>query len=319
MTRHITEPLAPGLTRTWTVSEVLFEAQTPYQHMLIGRTEHGITLFSGNIDAADVMERQSAEKGPSQLVYHEALMVPALALAGPGRAPARDRVLIVGSSEGVAAQMARNAGAAHIDHVDIDRECVQACARYLPYGYTPAEVDAALAGEGRVRLHIEDGLQFVEARLKENRTLSAEDRTSYDVIVIDVQDEHPTGGAQHNRLYAPYFLQRCKDLLTPDGVLSTQAGSFILWQQDTLRQTLKRYSELFPSILCYSSWEHGWSFVTGKKSASANPLPTELQRRLAKLPFQPVTLDALSAASATILPFHARSAVSPATGPSQEL
>ncbi|GAA1612825.1 spermidine synthase [Nonomuraea maheshkhaliensis] len=318
MTRYITEPLAPGLTRTWTVSEVLYEARTPYQHMLIGRTEHGITLFSGDIDAADVMERQSAEKGPSQLVYHEALMVPALALAGPGRTPVRDRVLIVGSSEGVATQMARDAGAALIDHVDIDLECVQACARHLPYGYTPAEVDAALAGEDRVRLHIEDGLQFVEARLKENHTLPAEERTHYDVIVIDVQDEHPTGGAQHNRLYTRHFLQRCKDLLTADGVLSTQAGSFILWQQETLRATLKRYSDVFPSILCYSSWEHGWTFVTGKKSASASPLPTLLQRRLASLSYQPATLDALSAASATILPFHARPAVSPATGPIQE-
>jgi spermidine synthase len=311
MTRHITEPLAPGLTRDWTITDVIFEANTRYQHMLIGRTSHGITLFSGDIDTPHVMERQSSEL--SQLVYHESLMVPPLAVA-----ESLDRVLIIGSSEGVATQIALQAGAAHVDHVDIDHECVERCATYLPYGYTEQEVKAAFAGDGPVRLHIADGLEFVEARVEENRTRPMENRTLYDVIVIDVQDENPARGAQHNRLYAPYFLRRCKELLTPSGVLSTQAGSPTLWQQDTLHLTLQRYSEVFTDTLCYTSVEHAWSFVSGSSRPTEDPLSILLQRRLAALPYRPEKMDALSAVSATILPFHARPALASATGPVQE-
>src|SRR5262249_16189983 len=66
------EPLAPGLTRTWRLSEVTCDVRTEFQHLVIGRTEQGVSLFSDG-------ERQSTEL--SQLVYHEALLVPALLLA----------------------------------------------------------------------------------------------------------------------------------------------------------------------------------------------------------------------------------------------
>ncbi|WP_188196694.1 spermidine synthase [Nonomuraea sp. SYSU D8015] len=297
MTRNATETLSPGLTRTWTITDVVYEAKTPYQQVLIGDTPHGRTLFCGD---ADAMERQSSEL--SQLLYHEALMVPPLALA-----PARPRVLIIGSSEGVASQIARRAGAAHVDHVDIDLECVRACAEHLPYGYTLADVEAALAGDGQVRLHAEDGHQFVLARLA--------DGTRYDVIVVDLPDEAPDSDAQHNRLYARDFLSRCKDLLTAGGVVSTQAGCPTLWRQDTLRRALTRFNELFPSVLCFNAWEHEWSFITGAPHASDYPLSTLLQRRLSTLPYRPETMDTVSAASATILPYHLRPAMVPLPTP----
>ena len=81
----------------------------------------------------------------------------------------------------------------------LDREAVELCARFLPYGYSPAE----LAG-----VHYVDGWEFV-ARCTER----------YDVVVVDLPDEHP-GGAQHNRLYQAEFLLRCKALLTPGGVVA---------------------------------------------------------------------------------------------------
>lgn len=291
MIRNATETLSPGLTRTWTITDVAYEATTPYQQMLIGDTPHGRTLFCGD---ADAMERQSSEL--TQLIYHEALMVPPLAVAEH-----LDRVLIIGSSEGVATQIALQAGAAHVDHVDIDLQCVRECARYLPYGYTPTDVEAALAGDGQVRLHAMDGHQFVLARLA--------DGTRYDVIVVDLPDETPDSDAQHNRLYARDFMNRCKDLLTAGGVVSTQAGCPTLWRQDTLRRALTRFHELFPSVLCFSSWEHEWSFLTGTTHSQDYPLSTLLQRRLPALPYRPTTMDPVSAASATILPYHLRSAV----------
>ncbi|MEV4116952.1 spermidine synthase [Nonomuraea sp. NPDC049695] len=284
-TSSVTEVLASGLTRRWEI-DPLFAARTTYQQMLIGRTAQGVTLFCGDDDSN--MERQSAEL--SQLTYHEALIVPPLALASQ-----LFRVLIIGSSEGVATQIALQAGAAHVDHVDIDLECVEACAEHLPYGYSPADVQAALAKTGRAHLHAQDGHRFVQERLV--------DGTRYDVIVIDLPDESPGSDAQHNRLYAVDFLMSCKDLLAPGGVVSTQAGCPTLWRQKTLRTSLDRFKTLFPSVLCFSSWEHEWAFVTSSPDASRS-LPAELQQRLPHLAYQPRTMDAASVASAVVLPYH---------------
>jgi spermidine synthase len=116
----IVEPLAPGITRNGSLSEVICEAHTEFQDLVIGRTDQGVALFSDG-------ERQSTAF--SQLIYHEALLVPALLLADR-----IERVLVIGSGEGVISQLAVSAGAAPVDHVDIDREG-SVCAEYLPYGY----------------------------------------------------------------------------------------------------------------------------------------------------------------------------------------
>ena len=134
---RIAEPMGPGLTRVWEVEEVLFAGHTSYQDVLIGRTAQGVSLFCDN-------ERQSTEA--SQLVYHEALMVPAMLLAERVR-----RVLVIGSSEGVACELALAAGAEEVDHVDIDEQAVRACAEHLPYGYTVDDLDRAERGDGPIR------------------------------------------------------------------------------------------------------------------------------------------------------------------------
>jgi len=282
MTR-ITEPLAPGLTRQWTLREVIYSGHTAYQRLTIAHTSQGITLFSDD-------DRQSSEL--SQLVYHEALMVPGLLLAA-----ARDRVLIIGSSEGVASQIAIAAGAALVDHVDIDRECVELCAEHLPYGYNPQELRVAVDGVGPVRVHYSDGFAFIA-----ERAVAAE---RYDVIVIDLPDEVLGGSAQHNRLYGIDFLARCRELLTPGGVVITQAGCPTLWRQETLATALDRYRTVFPSTAFYGSWEHEWGFLVGC-AEEIDDATTVMVRRLAHLPYTPQSIDAQSLISGSVLPYHLR-------------
>ncbi|WP_260860608.1 hypothetical protein [Mycobacterium tilburgii] len=116
--REIIERLAPGLTRSWQLSEVICDVHTRFQHLVIGRTHQGVALLSDD-------ERQSTEF--SQLVYHEALLVPALLLAGNVT-----RLLVIGLGEGVVSQRAVAAGATRVDHVDIDCDAVRLCAQRLP-------------------------------------------------------------------------------------------------------------------------------------------------------------------------------------------
>lgn len=278
---NVVEPLGAGLTRVWELPEVVVDTRTEFQHLVIGRTTQGLSLFCDD-------DRQSTEF--SQLTYHEALLVPALLLV-----PSVDRVLVVGSSEGVVSQIAVAAGASVVDHVDIDRQAVELCAEHLPYGYTPDELAAAVEGTGPVRVHYADGWQFVQ---------ECADR--YDVVLVDLPDERPEF-AQHNRLYEEEFLTRCKALLTPGGVVVCQAGCQTMWRNETLVRSWKRFADVFGETVYYGSDEHEWAFLFGL--AEADPNTTDrMVARLETLPYHPETIDALALRGNTIPPYRVRTA-----------
>jgi spermidine synthase len=279
--REVVEALGAGLTRHWRLGAVRYEATTPFQHVLIAETAHGTTLFGDD-------ERQSAEA--TQLVYHEALFVPPALLAAH-----RERVLVIGSSEGVVSQLAVAAGARVVDHVDIDPDCVRACAEHLPYGYSVSELAAAERHDGPVRVHYGDGMAFVEAA-----------SSRYDVVVVDLPDERPGDpDAQLNRLYTTSFLRRCADLLTEGGVVVSQAGSPALWRNATLRAARDRFREVFAQVVPYVSDEHEWAFLTGRRSAGADPV-AEMTAQLGQLGYEPTSLDAEALRARSVLPFGLR-------------
>ena len=280
--RQVSEPQSAGLRRLWDVDEVLWSGRTAFQHMLIGCTAHGVTLFCDD-------ERQSS--AATQLVYHEALLVPALLLAEQ-----LDNVLVIGSSEGVVSQLAVAAGAERVDHVDIDTECVRACARLLPYGYTDAELALAERGEGPVTMHYADGWAYLQGAARK-----------YDVVVVDLPDERPEDpAAQHNRLYRVEFLRLASTVLAPGGVLVGQVGCPTMWRNHTLRTSLGRYREVFDTVVHYGSDEHEWSFLTGCPTHVGGPVERMIER-LATLPYRPETIDADALRRGAVLPRSVRS------------
>lgn len=283
-TRTIREPVGDGLIREWRVDEVLFEGRTAFQEMLIARTAQGVSLFCGE-------DRQSTEL--SQLVYHEALMVPAFLLA-----KRLERVLIIGSSEGVASRMAAQAGAT-VDHVDIDEECVRRCAELLPYGYTVEELaqaeKAADGGDGPIRMFFTDGHAW--ARDAEAGT--------YDVIVVDLPDETPTTDAQHNRLYQEDFLRVCATALADGGVLSVQAGCQTMWRNETLLRSWRRFTSVFPTVAYHGSDEHEWAFLFGRRDELSDPTTVMLER-LPHCGYQPTSIDEAALIGNGIPPYQVR-------------
>ncbi|OZM74557.1 spermidine synthase [Amycolatopsis antarctica] len=286
--RTIVEPLGPGLSRVWELGDVLLDTRTDFQHVVIARTAQGVTLFCDD-------DRQSTEQ--SQLVYHEALMVPAMLLAEQVR-----RVLIIGSSEGVLGELALEGGAGHVDHVDIDRVAVRACAEHLPYGYTPAVLDAAEraaadpAAAG-IRVHYRDGWEFLAE--------AAAGETRYDLVVIDLPDENADPEAQHNRLYGKDFLSRCAAVLTPGGVVAAQAGCPTLWRNDTLRAAWARFREMFGTVVYFGSDEHEWAFLSARADRVEDPLGAMLAA-LTTSGIRPSTVDAEALRGCTVPPYSLR-------------
>ncbi|MCW0215340.1 MAG: spermidine synthase [Pseudonocardia sp.] len=288
--RSVVEPLSPGLTRRWELGRVHADVRTAYQHVLVADTTHGVTLFCDD-------ERQSAEH--TQLTYHEALFLPAALLAAR-----RERVLVVGSSEGVVSELAVTAGARHVDHVDIDADCVRICAEHLPYGYTPASLAAAERGDGPVLLHYTDGHAFV---------LGTDER--WDVIVVDLPDERPDEPqAQINRLYAADFLAACADRLREGGVVVCQAGSPALWRDATLRAAWRRFHDVFGAgrVAYYGSDEHEWAFLVGVHRPLDDAGATAADA-IGGLRMRPVTIDTSALRARMTPPVALRGDVRPRT------
>ncbi|KAA2258902.1 spermidine synthase [Solihabitans fulvus] len=270
------------MVRLWDLDEVLVETDTAYQHLLIGRTSQGVSLFCDN-------DRQSTEF--SQLVYHEALMVPALLLADRV-----DRVLVIGSSEGVVCQMATAAGASLVDHVDIDEQAVRLCAEHLPYGYTNDELAAAERGDGAVRVHFTDGWEFLRK--------AAEGTDRYDIVLVDLPDEREDD-AQHNRLYGEEFLRMCRSVLAPGGVVVSQAGCQTMWRNGTLLRSWQRFTDVFGTVAYYGSDEHEWAYLFGRADEVADPTATMIER-LPASGYRPVSIDADALRGCSIPPYSVR-------------
>lgn len=270
--KEIAEPLAAGLSRNWQLSGVLCDVHTDFQHVVIGRTEQGVALFSDG-------ERQSAELG--QLVYHEALLVPALLLASRIQ-----RVLVIGSGEGVVSQLAVAAGAAHVDHVVIDRQAVRLCAEHLPYGYSTADLLRAEGGVGPITVHYGHGCRFV-----------AETTEFYDVVVVDGPDER-TGAVQPTRLDGADFLAQCARI---GEVVVARAGCPTLWRNAGLQRSWRRFGETFSQVVYFGSDEDEWAFLSGRDEPLPFPVET-MRNRLPELAYRPQTIDAKSIVAATVPP-----------------
>lgn len=256
----IEEPISEGLTRVWDVSEVIHQEKTPYQELLIGKTAHGITLFCNN-------ERQSSEL--TQLLYHECQIIPAVLMAEHRRS-----ALVIGSSEGVVPQLLVKFGFESVEHVDIDEAAVRACAKYLPYGYTEADVNSYSVPVGQtsmlpIKLMFYDGKQYVRNMRRIGK--------KYDVICMDLPDISE-GDDQHNSLYSSKFFTECKDILHRTGAFVTQAGCASLWRQKGLIKVLKAMREAFEHVTIFDSDEQDWAWAIGQTDSLGmrDPVPDEL-------------------------------------------
>jgi spermidine synthase len=214
-----TETLPDGYGQRFRIDEMLYEAKTDHQHLMIFQN----AVF-GRVMVLDGLV-QTTEK--DEFIYHEMMAhVPILA-HGHTR-----RVLIVGGGDGgLLREVTRHRQVSHVTQVEIDAQVIDLARRYLPDHAQGAFDDP------RVNIVIDDGLGFV-------RKTDAR----FDVILSDSTDPIGPGEA----LFQEDFYAACKRCLAPGGVLVTQNGVPFL-QLDEVETTARRISRVFADWHFYTA------------------------------------------------------------------
>lgn len=221
------------------IDAVLYTGTTAYQRVDIVRTPLlGKVLFlDGRIQSAEFDE----------FIYHESLVHPALLTH-----PRPTRVLIMGGGEGATLrEVLRHPSVEHAVMVDIDRELVELCERFLP------EWHQGCFHHPRAVLHYGDARAFVEG---------SPDST-YDLILSDLTE--PLEGGPSVMLFTVEFYHRLAQTLSPDGLFVAQAGSADPFYPDFAASLKRTLEEVFPIVRVFwafvPSFQLPWAFVLASK------------------------------------------------------
>ena len=248
----LTEDEKDNLKLSYRIREVLFEEQSPFQHVMV--------LDSYDFGPMLVLDGVVQTTSVDGHIYNEMLAHMPLTLH-----PAPRRVLIIGGGDcGVAKEAAKYPSVETIDLVEIDEAVVRACRKHMP------EVSGGERPDPRIRHYYTDGVEFVKNR-----------RSEYDVIIVDSSD--PVGPAE--QLFSSEFYRDLHTALDEGGLMVCQSQSPI-FHRDVMLRTWERIGGLFPHVRMYTAvvptYPGGlWSFTLGSK----RPLPAPEEIRFDKEAF----------------------------------
>jgi spermidine synthase len=261
---------------------IIFAEQSRYQRIVLSQVGREIELhLNGHLQFSSADEYR----------YHEALVHPAMAAAAR-----RERVLIAGGGDGLAAREALKwPDVRHLTLVDLD-----------PHVTNLAETHPRLVAlnrralsDPRVAVINDDAMTFVR-----------ESRSSFDVVIVDLPD--PTSYSL-GKLYSVEFYRLLRARLEPEAAVAVQATSPLFARRafwcivETMTEanlSVRPYHAFLPSF-------GEWGFVLATKSArraetfvdfqhvpdlrflSARLLPTlfEFSKDMARLAAEPNRLN----------------------------
>ena len=231
------------------LERVYHDSRTAYQHaQIVELLHHGRTLvLDGSI--------QSSER--DEAYYHEALVQPAMLLAGdPGAAS----VLILGGGEGATLrEVLRHPSVERAVMVDLDREVVDICREHLPTFHAGAFDDP------RTELFYEDA----EKHLREHDV-------QHDVIVFDIVDPSDAGPAVH--LFSRGFFELLKTRLKPGGILTLQYGPAFVPHLGTAARVLRTVGQVFAHATSGRVFVPSYHGAWGIAVASDHPVEPNAER-----------------------------------------
>ncbi len=275
MTFILQEPWDSGLSIQFRVHEVIARVASPYQEMLIARTEtYGLALF---LD--DLVQSTEADEA----LYHESFVHPAMVIHGAPR-----RVLVGGTGEGATLrELLRHPTVERVEAIDLDREVVAACRKHLP-----AWSDGAF-DDPRVNLRFEDVQQTVAEPPDE----------PWDLVFLDITDPVEDGPAVD--LFTARFFARVADQLADDGIMVLQSGDLDPYRLDPIRTVVTTLKEVFDWVVTVPmhvpSFHGIWSMTLAARSPKV-AVPDDLEARVSRLPLERLTTYSAATHRAMFLP-----------------
>ncbi|MCI0771603.1 MAG: polyamine aminopropyltransferase [Chloroflexi bacterium] len=242
------ELITPDLLQAENIDRVLYEGQTAYQHVRI----HDAACFGRTL----VLDDKTQSTEVDEFVYHEALVQPCM-IAHPGPRV----VFVAGGGEGATIrEVLRHRSVEKVVMVDIDREVVEVCKKYLPNHHQGSFDDP------RLELIHDDALKYLE-----------ETPQRFDVAIIDVPDPLEAGPAY--LLFTQEFYRLLQSRLTERGLMVAQSGpTGPAFTEQCFSAVANTVGSVFPAAyLCEAfvpAFGATWGFVVG----SLGPNPSAMQR-----------------------------------------
>lgn len=232
--RYFVELYTGNLLRKIKIDKIYFEGKTKYQKVFCFSNEYlGKTLF---LDEAI----QSAQI--DEYVYHESLVHPALLVH-----PSPKEVLVIGGGEGATIrEVLRHSSIQNVTMVDIDKELVEICQKYLPEWS-----DGAFADK-RTDLIFADAREFVGSTEKK-----------FDLVISDLTEPVEKGPSVF--LFTKEFYEKIEGILNQNGLFVLQAGSADPFYNQFFASCAKTLEAVFSIVRPYwtfiSSFGLPWGFV----------------------------------------------------------
>lgn len=238
------------------VKKYLYSSKTQFQDIEIVETDFfgRCLILDGKIQSAQFDE----------YIYHEALIHPAMILH-----PLPKKILVVGGGEGaVLREILKYTSVEKLVMVDIDREVVEICKRYLPSWSQGAYED------NRVKTYFMDARKYLE-----------ENTDRWDLIFMDLTE--PLDDNASYLLFTKEFYSLAAERLEKGGGIALQAGNFNpgLFQChaaifNTLQLVFKHvdsYGTFIPSF------DTKWGFIYASPENTAFTLePTNIDEELSE-------------------------------------
>ena len=196
------------------IKRILYSGKTKYQSVEIIETE--------SLGASLILDGKTQSAQVDEHVYHESLVYPAMLFH-----PNPRNVFIGGGGEGATLRrVLLNSDVDRVMMIDLDREVVDICRKYLP-GHSQGAFD-----DPRLQLVIADGAEYV-----------SKTKQRFDIIIVDSPDPLGPGTS----LFSDTFYHDCHRCLIPGGVLVTQNGVPFV-QAEELRKSANRLSNHFTDV-----------------------------------------------------------------------
>ena len=254
--KWLIDELSPDLVQIHGLRRVLCSTATKFQKAQIVETKtFGICL---------VLDGKIQSSAKDEYIYHEALVHPAMLTH-----PEPHSIFIAGGGEGATLRnVLMHKTVERAVMVDIDKEVVDMCRKYLPNFHKGAFEDK------RARVVYKDARKYLQ-----------ETDECFDVAIIDLVDPVEEGPAR--MLYTREFYQLVKDRLRPDGIIvvqSGQAGWINLKNFFAINRTLKGIFKIVRPYRVYvPSFVDMWGFHIASDTLDATALSCrEINQRIAE-------------------------------------